>query len=471
MVAANIIKTLKGGLAFARLTQGDASLDTLDAAMDGARSAGALALRVGARMPEGAEARLAADLAAAVTAGGDGGDRLLLLHQMVELSLPTPRDLAALGLNAGAIAAAMCSRLRQPEGARAEDYAFLQRRFAGLITPPLQALIDDPAFIAAITPQLWQQALDDLSTIRQTQDEHTGMLRELLARTAPGLPLETARAILAEFGTQHDGAGPEEVERLLRAKAGEYQTLQARLLELDNSGDLVVRDLLHAARDRIAEGRFDAAEAKLIEAEGHADRARARIRANRAELATLRLRYCDAARHFTEAAGIVPEDDTEARFGYHLQAFNRLYRQGLEFGEADALRAAIAIADTEMLPLAPRPLVPLDWAKVMGSRGNALQTLGEREGDAAALRDAVAAYRAALEERTRDRVPVNWGGTQHNMAGAALALFRLTGEAAEWAAARAHAQAAVAVFREFGAAGYLPVAEARLAGIEAARPG
>ena len=40
--------------------------------------------------------------------------------------------------------------------------------------------------------------------------------------------------------------------------------------------------------------------------------------------------------------------------------------------------------------------------------GNALSTLGERESGTARLEEAVAAYRAALEERTRERVPLDW---------------------------------------------------------------
>ena len=53
-------------------------------------------------------------------------------------------------------------------------------------------------------------------------------------------------------------------------------------------------------------------------------------------------------------------------------------------------------------------------------RGNALKTLGERESGTKRLEEAVAAYRAALEERTRDRVPLDWARTQMNL-GAALA--------------------------------------------------
>ena len=43
---------------------------------------------------------------------------------------------------------------------------------------------------------------------------------------------------------------------------------------------------------------------------------------------------------------------------------------------------------------------------------------GERESGTARLEEAVAAYRAALEERTRDRVPLDWAMTQNNLGNA-----------------------------------------------------
>ena len=43
--------------------------------------------------------------------------------------------------------------------------------------------------------------------------------------------------------------------------------------------------------------------------------------------------------------------------------------------------------------------------------GDALRALGEREGGTARLEEAVAAYRAALEEQTRERVPLDWAAT------------------------------------------------------------
>jgi hypothetical protein len=66
-------------------------------------------------------------------------------------------------------------------------------------------------------------------------------------------------------------------------------------------------------------------------------------------------------------------------------------------------------------PAAPsRPLeettrdrVPLDWARTQNNLGLVLSTLGARENGTARLEEAVAAYRAALEEMTRMRVPLD----------------------------------------------------------------
>jgi hypothetical protein len=56
--------------------------------------------------------------------------------------------------------------------------------------------------------------------------------------------------------------------------------------------------------------------------------------------------------------------------------------------------------------------VPLNWAQTQSNLGNALRALGQRESGTARLEQAVAAYRAALEELTRERVPLEWAITQ-----------------------------------------------------------
>src|SRR5208283_2726012 len=54
--------------------------------------------------------------------------------------------------------------------------------------------------------------------------------------------------------------------------------------------------------------------------------------------------------------------------------------------------------------------------------GTALWTLGGRESGTARLEEAVAAYRAAREETTRERVPLDWATTQANLGNALQSL-------------------------------------------------
>ncbi len=61
-----------------------------------------------------------------------------------------------------------------------------------------------------------------------------------------------------------------------------------------------------------------------------------------------------------------------------------------------------------------RERVPLDWAATQANLGTALSMLGERESGTARLEEAVVAYRAALKERTREHVPLQWAMTLGN---------------------------------------------------------
>ena len=65
---------------------------------------------------------------------------------------------------------------------------------------------------------------------------------------------------------------------------------------------------------------------------------------------------------------------------------------------------------------------PLDWAMTQMNLGAALYTLGDRESGTGRLEEAAAAFRAALEERPRDRVPLGWARTQVNLGNALATL-------------------------------------------------
>jgi hypothetical protein len=85
----------------------------------------------------------------------------------------------------------------------------------------------------------------------------------------------------------------------------------------------------------------------------------------------------------------------------------------------------------------------------------------------------VAAFREALKERTRERVPLGWAMTQNNL-GAALKSLGERQAAADKAkgcaaleAAREHYAAALEEFRKAGAAHYVGVVEGNIAALGA----
>src|SRR5580765_1777548 len=96
-----------------------------------------------------------------------------------------------------------------------------------------------------------------------------------------------------------------------------------------------------------------------------------------------------------------------------------LWLLGQRTSDAMLLDEAIA-ACRAALQERTREKVPLYWAATENNLGNALRSLGQQRSDAALLNEAVAAYRAALEERTRSKMPLEWATTKHNL-GLALA--------------------------------------------------
>ena len=106
-----------------------------------------------------------------------------------------------------------------------------------------------------------------------------------------------------------------------------------------------------------------------------------------------------------------------------------LQRIGERKSDTARLDAAVA-AYRAALEERTRDRVPLDWAATQNNLGNALSVLGVRERGTARLEEAVTAYRAALEEWTRALVPLDWAKTQNNLGNALRLLGERTSDAA-----------------------------------------
>ena len=97
---------------------------------------------------------------------------------------------------------------------------------------------------------------------------------------------------------------------------------------------------------------------------------------------------------------------------------------------------------------------------------DALQTLGDQSGQNAPLQEAVTAYRDALKEYTRERVPLDWAATQNNLGNALSRLGEGTHDRAKLEEARKAVNAAFEVFMQAGQEHYRRYFEDRLREID-----
>jgi tetratricopeptide (TPR) repeat protein len=228
---------------------------------------------------------------------------------------------------------------------------------------------------------------------------------------------------------------PESYPDQLKRFAERYRQL---LVDADRRTNLPghLEALRMRAKERIEAGFIEEAEAILAKLTMHlrqwrsdqqqmldqAMRDEATVLAERARISEARLRYEEAAALYGEAASTVPTTDAELKWLYTLRRAEAFRQLGEQFGDNNALSRAIVILRDEVLPLAPRERVPLDWAITQNNLGNALSALGECGTDTARLKEAVAAYQEALKEFTRGREPLRWAGTQNNLGNALRAL-------------------------------------------------
>jgi tetratricopeptide (TPR) repeat protein len=233
----------------------------------------------------------------------------------------------------------------------------------------------------------------------------------------------------------------EKLPQKLAEVAEQYKSAMERLAALDPQ-DPVTRDLVARADAAFKAGRLDEADQLVSQAEqveitaahqaqqlarqaqAAADQRLLRAahdRSVRGDIAMTGLHYLDAAQRFQEAADLVPIGHPDEKGRFLTAEAGALRRQGDERGDNASLTKAITVYHAALYERA-RDRVPLDWAATQNDLGIALWTLGERENGTARLEEAVAAYRAALEERKRDRVPLDWALTQTNLGTALLRL-------------------------------------------------
>lgn len=199
------------------------------------------------------------------------------------------------------------------------------------------------------------------------------------------------------------------------------------IVRLSALADQAERDgLLSSAdsfRDRV-KARFRELEPTLGEQQAALDRRYiegAAVFQHSAGAKALAFDHLAAARDYAEAFRLVEGQDAQLALRYKQSETTALTNHGYYRGDNAALVRAIATG-REALRMAGGFGERGRQAWMQSDLGDAVRILGGRESGKARLEEAVAIYRAALEERTRERVPLDRAWTQSRLGDALGAL-------------------------------------------------
>ena len=171
------------------------------------------------------------------------------------------------------------------------------------------------------------------------------------------IPPERLAAKLIEVA-QNFKALQEQIPKVLPGDDAKVAALKADEQKAIDLGDLTKADTLLANIEALQRAAFDRLPANMAE-----------TIAQRGDIALARLRYSEAARHFANAAAVLPAESTYQgqRIGYLWKEADALYRD--EYGDNGALLVAIE-RERSLLNLTPRESLPqkaLDNAATVGA--------------------------------------------------------------------------------------------------------
>jgi class 3 adenylate cyclase/tetratricopeptide (TPR) repeat protein len=272
--------------------------------------------------------------------------------------------------------------------------------------------------------------------IEATQEAHGAALAELLeiARAGnvfqraaeQGIPEAAIRSIVERLGGEGIGR-----DNLVSWLDNWIEAARNELGRRSNEGEAFEAARREAER-RFRQGRLaDASGAFMEELEREERAEQERLE----ERKRLRVRLLEEALRFDELAlngeaavqklrimAEIEGAEKPDRLGQwlHDKAWE-FFERGDQRGENGALIVAVATYRAA-LERRCRQTVPLKWAETQNVLGLALLVLGEREGGTDRLEEAVACFQAALEEHARERAPLDWAMAQNHLGLALLSL-------------------------------------------------
>lgn len=374
----------------------------------------------------------------------------ILLPQMIMAFPPSNEDLLAGNMDAAAIANILEDRLNKNATDPAHRSADLRGKFVQVVTASLTPVLQDA--IAQIPQQ--GEMLREL--LKRSEDAgKTDALREA------GITENAIIRMAERVGTETDDVG--KAWDALQETFLQAVHLQQNIPSPGND-EAFVDEVLRRVAALAAQGDFKTAHSSVDDAiaQEEADAYRRKKR-----LLETGLEVAQVDRNAEVAAGRIEallrlDHVGDDLFTALREKQDDWYAKGRDGGLAFEAEMAMLLAKTSVVIAQTAD----QNGSALNNLGAALQTLGERESGTARLEEAVAAYRDALTERTRERVPLQWATTQYNFSLVIEVLATRNGSASTFQEALDCAKGALAAFQDAGGAYYIDLSERRVAALE-----
>jgi tetratricopeptide (TPR) repeat protein len=393
-----------------------ARLKALADVATGARSLDAALGATGLAAVAAEMARVAEDHARHFThAGPARDDAIALFWQVAPEAFGDPATFAAAHLDSALTTDRMVAAIKaSPMGSDFTAAPLPEAFFRAVARSTLQVMLNRADTVAALTPALWRESLTTAAATKDDTAEILSLVRELHAIKETTVPDATLIAMARKISPRV--ADRDEALRALDAAADLAAEAQARGEAGSNVDAFVDATLRHLAV-LTAEGRLDAAAATADTAIEQAEAGLSQLLDAAVRQHLLAVDAEGAARHVIRRVTLETPDPA-ALFGELRKEWGVWYGRGRDRGLRLDLEVAVALARRGQVLARD----PNKRGAALDDLGAALQTLGARESGRTRLEEAVAAYRAALEERTRERAPLAWASTQNHLGNALRAL-------------------------------------------------
>jgi tetratricopeptide (TPR) repeat protein len=378
---------------------GDMGLSPLAVALDDIRKDAARALRSG----HGLQPQKIADAEA-------------LFDQTALSAFPSSARLMELGLDPAQVLEEMLYAARQNRDFR--DTPMAEAFFKLVLSKALEKLLSNKTYLEKLGPDFQRQTLANDAKTHDDLAELKAMVSALRPTAqAGGLSEETLLTLARRVNA--DVADPDTARRELERAVEIAANVIAVGLRGSNIDEVLKRLAALTAEGNLTDARAEATKA-VDDARDGADKARARhLRLLDAMIEQDTLaRDADAVCKRIVEKVELDHPDPAARFDAIRSIFIEWYERGRDKGLAFDLEVSIQLARHSH-----DISINSDQAgTALNDLGIALWTLGDRDSGTARLEQAVTAFRAALKNRARNRVPLDWAGTQMNLGNALVAL-------------------------------------------------